>query len=59
MMSTFNTIFFCVEEYALAELGCTSQYLGEDLDLYVKTFREKARVCEYQKITMIQLMKKF
>lgn len=35
MVSNFNTKFFFIEaKYSLAELGRTSNYLGEDLDLF-------------------------
>lgn len=43
MVATFNTKFFFAEaKYTLAELGRTRQYAGEDLDLYVKRFHDKA-----------------
>lgn len=43
MGSTFNTKFLYVEaKYTLAELRSMRQYPGEDLDLYVKSFYEKA-----------------
>lgn len=42
-MRMFNTKFFCDEvTFILAELGRTTQHLDEDLDLYVKRFRERA-----------------
>lgn len=43
MVSAFNTKFFFPEaKYTLAELGHTRQYAGEDFDLYVKRFHDKA-----------------
>lgn len=39
----FNAKFFCGEaKFTLAELGRTRQYRGDDLDVYVKRFRERA-----------------
>lgn len=38
--------FFCDEaKFTLAEFGRTRQHPGEDLDLYVKRFRERALGC--------------
>lgn len=37
--------FFAEAKYTLAELGRTRQYAGKDLDLYVKRFHDKARLC--------------
>lgn len=46
MVATFNTKFFFAEaKYTLAEWGRTRQYAGEDLDLYVKRFHDKALDC--------------
>lgn len=46
MVATFKTKFFFAEaKYTLAELGRTRQYVGEDLDLYVKRFHDKALDC--------------
>lgn len=46
MVSTFNVKFFCVEaKYTLAKLCRTWQYPGEDLNLFVKRFHEKALEC--------------
>lgn len=43
MVATFNTKFFFGEaKYTLAELGRTRQYAGDNLDLYLKRFRDKA-----------------
>lgn len=43
MVSVFNTKLFCAKvKFSLAELGQTRQYLGDDLDLYVRRFYEKA-----------------
>lgn len=43
MVATFKTkLFFAEVKYTLAELGCTQQYAGKDLDLYVKRFHDKA-----------------
>lgn len=45
-MSLFNTKIFCkIEKFSLAELGRIRQYLGEDLELYVKIFHETAMYC--------------
>lgn len=42
----FNAKFFCGEaKFAIAKLGQTTQYLGEDLDVYVKMIREGALDC--------------
>lgn len=42
----FNTKFFCIEpKFTLTKLGITHQYLGEDLDAYVKRFHEKPLYC--------------
>lgn len=43
MVAAFNTKFFFTEaKYTLAELGRSRHYAGEDLDLYVKRFHDKA-----------------
>lgn len=43
MVAAFNTKFFFAEaKYTLAELGRTTQYASEDLDLNVKRFHDKA-----------------
>lgn len=45
MVCNFKTKFCAEVKYTLAELGHTKQYLGKDLDLYVKGFYEKALDC--------------
>lgn len=46
MVATSNIKFFLAEaKYTLTELGRTRQYLGEDLNLYVKKFHDKALDC--------------
>lgn len=43
LVTLFNAKFFCGEaKFTLAELGQTRQYQGEDLDIYVKRFSERA-----------------
>lgn len=42
-MTVFNAKFFCGDaKFTLVELGRTRQFLGEDLDIYIKRFHEKA-----------------
>lgn len=46
MVAAFKTEFFFIEaKYTLAELDRTRQCAGEDLDLYVKRFHDKALDC--------------
>lgn len=46
MVATFDTkFFFAKPKYTLSKLGQTRQYAGEDLDLYVKRFHDKALDC--------------
>lgn len=46
LVTLFNVKFFCGEaKFTLAELGRTRQYTGEDLDVYVKRFCERALDC--------------
>lgn len=46
MVTTFNAKFFFAEvQYTLAELGQPPQYVGEDLDAYIKRFHDKAHDC--------------
>lgn len=46
MVAAFNTkFFFAKAKYTLAELGHTRQYAGEDLDLYMKRYHDKALDC--------------
>lgn len=46
MVSTFNTKFcFGEVKYTLAKVGQPDKYSGEDLEIYIKQFYEKALYC--------------
>lgn len=46
MVTIFNAKFFCTKaKFSQVKLGRTRQFLGKDLDLYVKRFHEKAFNC--------------
>lgn len=46
LVTLFNAKFFCGDaKFTLVELSRTRQYSGEDLDVYVRRFRERALYC--------------
>lgn len=46
LVTLFNDKFFCDEaRFTLVELDRTRQYPGEDLNVYMKRFRERALDC--------------